>query len=206
MFALKNYYLDLYRTGKKTIVLGDWNDDLDASTFNGIETPFQDFLDAPNDYFFPTKQLSDEGKRSYAFYAGSFLDHIMINGPLINDYISESAVVLDMMPSYISGYTQNTSDHYPVISSFYLANINSLSSTNEQFAPLIFAQSANGEKVFASGEWEGTVEIYSVTGAKIGVYEKQSGMLEIPVVSLPHGMYIAHLQSDRQGKSFNFIR
>lgn len=204
--VLKNNYLDLHRKDKKTIVLGDWNDDLDESTFNGIETPFQIFLDNPDDYFFPTKELSDAGKTSYAFYSGSFIDHIMVTSPLKVDYILESANVLDMMPTYISNFSQNTSDHYPVISSFHLDNINSLGLLSQSLNQHLFTVATDREKVFVSGEWEGTVEIYSIDGTKVGQFEKQAEYLEIPVHHLPQGMYIASLQLKNSAKTYKFVR
>ncbi|MNY10712.1 Endonuclease/Exonuclease/phosphatase family protein [compost metagenome] len=202
---LKTNYLDLYRKNKKTIVLGDWNDDLDQSTFNGMETPFKIFLDNPNDYFFPTKALSDAGKTSYAFYSGSFLDHIMVTSPLKVNYIPESANVLDMMPAYISNFSQNTSDHYPVISSFRLHNMHALGIQSQNLNPHLFGVAADGETVFALGEWEGMVEIYSISGTKVGQFEKQTGSLEIPVHHLPHGMYIASLQLKDGLKTYKFV-
>lgn len=203
--ALKNY-MDFIRKDKKTIVLGDWNDDLDQSTFNGIETPFQILLDDPADYFFPTKALSDAGKTSYAFYSGSFLDHIMVTTPLTVDYISSSAKVLDMMPTYISNFSQNTSDHYPVISAFHLDNIQSLGVQSPSIDEQLFAVAADRATVFALGEWEGTVEIYAVDGTKTGEFEKQAGQLEIPVDRLPQGMYIADLQLKTGTKTYKFVR
>lgn len=203
--ALKNY-MDLLRKDKKTIVLGDWNDDLDQSTFNGLETPFQVLLDAPEDYFFPTKALSDAGKTSYAFYSGSFLDHIMVTSPLEADYIPSSANVLDMMPSYINNFSQNTSDHYPVISFFHLDNIGSLGIESQSVDQHLFSVAADRETVFVWGEWEGTVEIYSVDGTKAGQFEKQTGQLEIPVGHLPQGMYIASLQLKNGAKTYKFVR
>lgn len=203
--ALKNY-IDMLRKDKKTIVLGDWNDDLDESTFNGIETPFQIFLDNPEDYFFPTKELSDAGKTSYAFYSGSFLDHIMVTSLLEVDYIPESANVLDMMPAYISNFSQNTSDHYPVISSFHLDNITSLGFISQHSNQSLFSVAANGEKVFVWGDWKGTVEIYSIDGTKAGQFEKQTGHLEIPIHDLPQGMYITSLQLKSGIQTYKFVR
>lgn len=204
--ALKNNYLDLYRKDKKTIVLGDWNDDLDESTFNGIETPFQILLDNPEDYFFPTKALSDAGKTSYASYSGSFLDHIMVTTPLKVDYIPQSATVLDMMPTYINNFSQNTSDHYPVISFFHLDNITSLGVSSQSLTQHLFTVAADREKVFVLGEWEGVVEIYSIDGTKVGEFEKQGKQLEIPVYHLPQGMYIASLQLKNGAKTYKFVR
>lgn len=203
--ALKNY-MDLFRKDKKTIVLGDWNDDLDQSTFNGIETPFQILLDYPADYFFPTKALSDAGKTSYAFYSGSFLDHIMVTTPLTTDYIPSSAKVLDMMPTYISNFSQNTSDHYPVISAFHLDNIQSLGLQSPNIEEQLFAVATDRATVFVLGEWEGTIEIYAVDGTKSGQFEKQAGQLEIPVDHLPQGMYIAALQLKTGTKTYKFVR
>lgn len=106
---------------RNIVVLGDWNDDLDASTFkkSGVyqPSPYGNFVNDTN-YYFTTLPLSLAGKKSYAFINGSFIDHILIGGRMKEYFVKNSTIVMDNMGSYISNFSNNTSDHYPVISYF----------------------------------------------------------------------------------------
>ena len=112
--ALKSY-VELALAGKKFLVMGDWNDDLDQSTFNSLETPFKNFLTAK--YTFPSKELTDAGKSSYAFNV-NMIDHQLISKTLDSFYYKGSAKVLDDAANYCTGFSNNTSDHFPIYS-FY---------------------------------------------------------------------------------------
>lgn len=205
--SLKAIHLDPHRKHFKTVVLGDWNDDLDVATYNGLETPFQIFLDDPENYFFTTKQLSDEGKKSYAFINGSMIDHILVTSPMHADYIAESANVLDMMPVYISNFSQNTSDHFPVISSFKLAEGHTAGLPDQSSAKNTIGISSDRETIFAIGEWTGTVELYTVDGIKTGEFEKRNEQtVKISIQHLPRGMYIAVLQGNSELSTHKFVR
>ncbi|MFN5919863.1 MAG: endonuclease/exonuclease/phosphatase family protein [Bacteroidota bacterium] len=112
-------FLDANRKNDKVMVIGDWNDDVNQSIWSGAtQSPFVNFVtDSPN-YFFISKRLSDLGKASYAFSGGSMIDHILINNSNNPYYVANSSRVLDSLPFYISGYVNNTSDHYPVMGYF----------------------------------------------------------------------------------------
>jgi endonuclease/exonuclease/phosphatase family metal-dependent hydrolase len=109
--ALLKTYVETSLKGKKFIILGDWNDDLDASTYQSAETPFKNFLDAK--YTFPSKELTDAGKSSYAFNV-NMIDHIMNSKTLDSFYIKGTARVFDNAATYVSNFSNNTSDHWPV--------------------------------------------------------------------------------------------
>lgn len=109
--ALLKTYVETNLVGKKYIILGDWNDDLDASTYQNQETPFKNFLDAK--YTFPSKELTDIGKSSYAFNV-NMIDHLMNSKTLDSFYYTGSARVFDNAGTYADNFSQNTSDHWPV--------------------------------------------------------------------------------------------
>lgn len=109
--ALLKTYVETSLKGKKFIILGDWNDDLDASTYQSAETPFKNFLDAK--YTFPSKELTDAGKSSYAFNV-NMIDHIMNSKTLDSFYLKGTARVFDNAATYVSNFSNNTSDHWPV--------------------------------------------------------------------------------------------
>jgi hypothetical protein len=118
--ALK-IYIETTLLNKKYFILGDWNDRLDYSIHNGIDTtPFKQLLDAK--YNFTTKPLADAGKSSYAFING-FIDHMLISPRMDSFYIKQSMVVLDNLGQFISNFSNNTSDHYPIYGRFLLNKI-----------------------------------------------------------------------------------
>ena len=108
--ALKDY-MDLRKT-RKYVVLGDWNDDLDVSIYNNLATPFARLLSDTAAYFFPSRALTLAGQRSTTSYT-NMIDHQMVNRSLQPYYVANSAAVFKA-DAYIIGYSNNTSDHYPV--------------------------------------------------------------------------------------------
>lgn len=118
--ALK-IYIESTLVNKKYIVLGDWNDRLDFSIHNGIDTtPFKQLLNA--NYNFITKPLAEAGKRSYAFSDG-FIDHIMVSPTIDSFYVKQSTTVLDNLGQFVNNYSNTTSDHYPVFGRFLFNKI-----------------------------------------------------------------------------------
>lgn len=118
--ALK-IFIETTLANKKYFVLGDWNDRLDFSIHNGTDvTPFKQLLDA--NYNFITKPLADAGKRSYAFSDG-FIDHIMLAPKMDSFYVKQSAGVMDNLGQFISNFSNNTSDHYPIYGRFIMNRI-----------------------------------------------------------------------------------
>lgn len=111
-------FLDQNRAGKKVVVLGDWNDELNGSTVGTNESPFMNFQNDVANYFYICKQLSNQGKKSYASSFGKMIDHILVSNPLKEFYVNASSKVLDNLPTYVSGFSSNTSDHYPVMGFF----------------------------------------------------------------------------------------
>ncbi len=109
-------YLETSLKNKKYVVLGDWNDDLNVSTYQKMVTPYQNLLTAG--YHFPSKELTDKGKRSYA-YSKVVFDHIL-HSQYIQDslYIPNSTEVFDLAPNYILNFSRSTSDHYPVYAKY----------------------------------------------------------------------------------------
>ncbi len=114
--TLYNYLNSVYRDNN-VIVLGDFNDDVDISTYNDQESPYKAFVDNTQRYNIPTKRLSDRGASSYSKGA-SMLDHIMVSDELA-PYVLPGAEKVENV-SYIGSYISTTSDHYPVSARFEL--------------------------------------------------------------------------------------
>ncbi|MCP3103660.1 putative Ig domain-containing protein [Myxococcus sp. K15C18031901] len=119
--ALKEY-LDTLLPTQRVIVLGDWNDDVDASIVfdpervEPRESPYRNFVEDPGHYLFTTEALARQGVSSTASH-GDFIDHQLVSNELGADYLPDSTTVLE--PA-ITNYRYNTSDHFPVVSRFDL--------------------------------------------------------------------------------------
>ncbi len=114
--ALKDT-LDQYYPNANLILLGDYNDDVDASIGSGA-TIYQQFVQA-QDYDVLTLSLSEAGMRSY-ITQDNVIDHITISNELFEEYLPGSETLVIPF-AYIANYGSTTSDHLPVLARFELA-------------------------------------------------------------------------------------
>ena len=116
--SLKNYVDNLVAIGIHVVVLGDLNDELRSSIAGGRTSPYQPFVQDSEDYLFTSYPLDLANVPTFcsnqACSNGSTLDHVLLAGPLLDDYVPGSTnrydAVLDAFPNYVS----TTSDHVPV--------------------------------------------------------------------------------------------
>lgn len=190
--ALK-LYVETNLAGKKFVVLGDWNDDLDVSIYNALPTPYLGFLNAK--YTFPSKELTDAGKSSYAFNT-SMIDHVMQSKTLDSFYFKGSARVFDNAADYVNNFSNNTSDHFPVYA-FYdwkklttriipanIAEEHAFMQLNIYPNPVRDALYIEGNTIIER------VEIYSLSGQKMWVQSENSEHVKINLPALAPGIYI----------------
>ena len=114
--ALKAY-LDVTYPDRWVLVVGDWNDDVDVSTYRGRETPFASFVQSTG-YRFTTTPLSETATPTTVGFA-STIDHHLATNELAARYVDGSAHVV-RLDRYVTAYGTSTSDHYPVVTSYDL--------------------------------------------------------------------------------------
>ncbi|MFO7799494.1 MAG: DUF5689 domain-containing protein [Rhodohalobacter sp.] len=114
--SLKDY-LDQNKSNDRVIFLGDFNDQLTSSTYDGAEqSPYSMYLE-DDAYNATTEILEEKGFASYL--AGDFrsmIDHIIINENLFEYHIEGAQRVEN--PVYIENFVNTTSDHAPVWTRF----------------------------------------------------------------------------------------
>ena len=106
--------LDTYYSDKNIIILGDYNDDVDvtvADNVNTTVTTYNAFVQDTQNYDILTAVLSAQGFRSYAFRE-NMIDHIAVSNELTNNYVDGSARV--HYEYFNSDFTTTASDHFPV--------------------------------------------------------------------------------------------
>ena len=115
--ALKQY-LDTVRANDKVFILGDYNDDLDASITSGQPSPYQNFVADTANYLTPTKALSDAGIATMVTHSGA-VDHQIATSELAGAYVAGSAKAF-RADQYLSDYATSTTDHLPVMTRWTL--------------------------------------------------------------------------------------
>ncbi|NBC15959.1 MAG: T9SS type A sorting domain-containing protein [Bacteroidetes bacterium] len=119
--ALKDH-IDFLRPSEPIIVLGDFNDELGRSVYLGNDSPYENFVDDPDDYFFPTLDLDQQNVPTFCNNAscssGSTLDHILVTNELAPAYLPDSGQRFEELIDDLTSYTRTTSDHLPVLARF----------------------------------------------------------------------------------------
>lgn len=113
--ALKAYLDESFPT-QRVLVIGDFNDDVDASITSGQPSPYRSFVDDATDYTFITKALSDAGTGSTVAYP-DVIDHQLATDEQAAAYVAGSVGAF-RADQYITNYGSTTSDHYPVIARY----------------------------------------------------------------------------------------
>ncbi|MBC9796105.1 endonuclease [Sinomicrobium weinanense] len=110
--------LDAMYADANLVVLGDYNDDVDETVADGVNTTTTTYETYVNDmagYNVVSLSLSEENFRSYVFRE-NMIDHIMVSNELNDNFIDGSVRV--GYEFYDSDYTNTTSDHFPVSARF----------------------------------------------------------------------------------------
>lgn len=198
--GLLKTYIEQQLAGKKCIVLGDWNDDLNTSVFNNLTSPYKPLLDAG--YTYTTKPLTDAGKSSYVF-GGKMIDHIMLSHSMDSLYINNSTQVFNQAGTYISNYSNTTSDHYPVYSFFNWkkitqnpmpANPNTGVPNTTSYTGTIYPNPANGHVYLSNTENVQSVTLYNTAGQ--AVLQFAPPFQNLNTSSLAEGVYVLKIDAD----------
>lgn len=115
--ALK-YYLDAAYPNRWVLTIGDFNDDIDVSTYQRKVSPFAPFVNDVAKYRFTTDSLSAAGTSTTTNFS-STIDHHLATDELARRFVAGSAKVL-RPEAWVADYALNTADHYPVVTRYDL--------------------------------------------------------------------------------------
>ncbi len=115
-------YLQQQNPDDRIILLGDFNDDVDVSIYDGSSpSPYEDF-EPSSSFEAITGSISAAGESSYI--AGNYtdlIDHIVISNELFSLYNDSSEQIYHRAETFIENYVETTSDHLPVWATFDIA-------------------------------------------------------------------------------------
>lgn len=114
---------DLLLGKEAVIVLGDFNDELSRSIYQGQPSPYDEFVSAAESYRFLTMSMDQEDVPTWCSdrycTEGSTLDHILITSELFDAYEEGSVDRYADLVDALDRYTSTTSDHLPVYARFH---------------------------------------------------------------------------------------
>ena len=122
---IKNHIDFTSLSSEPVFFLGDFNDQMIASTYNGEASPYVPFLDDADDYAVLTLPLEQAGGSTHQ--SGSFLDHIVASNEAGDMWLRASTRVMTHLVAVNSFYAR-TSDHLPVMASFGPSTVTSTDS------------------------------------------------------------------------------
>lgn len=195
-------YLDNNFDDKNVIMLGDYNDEIISSTFNGNDSPYKNFVDDP-EYTIITKSLEEKGFESQS--SGSFLDHIAFSSELSTKYFTGTERVEN--PFYIGSYLSTTSDHFPVWVRFDFGP--GVSNEEENTLPEIVELNQNYPNPFnpatvisytLNHTANVSLSVFDITGRKVatlvdGVEAAGEKQVSFNAASLSSGIYFYQLKT-----------
>jgi len=107
-------YIDDNLSQEATVLLGDFNDEIDDAA-----NPFTNFIDDNANYKFADMEIANGNPEFWSYPSfgpeGSHIDHILISNELFDLETETKTLTLD---DCISRYEYNVSDHLPIMSSF----------------------------------------------------------------------------------------
>ncbi len=184
-------YIDQTYPNLRVMVLGDFNDDTDVSIYSSKPTPFANFLQDPNNYKFLTVPLSANKTSSTTSYT-EMIDHQLVSNEFNNNYIANSCKVLKLN-TYITSYSSNTSDHYPVYSTFIMnKTVNTLPIVNHQYQ--LYPNPISDVALLQLPQNSSLIKIYDINGKEYSSQER-----------LKNGCYILQFQIENNQYFSKFI-
>lgn len=181
-------YLGTRHANNHCIVLGDWNDDLDASIFNGLPSPYVNLLQTGFPFNFVTKKFTDNSIGTTTAYSDA-IDHQLVSSRLMSWYIHDSTKVWQL-DKHIASYASTCSDHYPVYSkfAFHRTSVSEVHICEVTVVP----QPAENTFHIPGHTRTGMLEVYDMSGRLQLSVSNYSGEI-INISSLDNGVYLLQL-------------
>lgn len=157
-------YLNNSHSNRNTIVLGDWNDDLDVSIFNELPSPYSNLQNSNFPFSFISKKFTDLEIATTVYYPNA-IDHQMLSNKLKLKHLNDSVFVW-RLDKHISNYGSTCSDHYPVYSKFNIYPSN-LEIFTKQSKILISPNPAKNEFTILNAPVQCSIEIFDLLNKKV---------------------------------------
>jgi len=194
-------YLSNLPAKNYTMVLGDWNDDLDFSIFNNIPSPLIRLQTLGFKYQFLSKKLTENKQGTTTSYPDP-IDHQLASQALTLKHKTDSIFVWHL-EQFISNYSTTCSDHYPVYSIFNTYGVG-VNYENKIKPFTLFPNPASKTILIENTSSKQLIMIYNNLGQM--VFENYgSEKTEIDISQWNKGLYFARIKTDIHEEIMEFI-
>jgi endonuclease/exonuclease/phosphatase family metal-dependent hydrolase len=209
---LKEYIEKNYKN-EKVIILGDFNDILDDKPQNNV---FKDFINDSLNYLILDHQiaLKDSTNWSYPSWP-SHIDHVIINNKLLTEFNTiynndtNAIQVLAIDRYYKNGfseYSQNISDHRPIVAKFDLNNKTSIAiDNNNQLSIYPNPTQSDNIKINIEGIEYANITIIDILGNEKLKLSNIANKSNIDISPLENGIYLIQINSNNKTYSQKLI-
>ena len=195
---IKNH-IDFTALSTETVFfLGDFNDEMTASTYNGEPSPYVPFLEDTDDYAVLSWPLEQAGGSTHQ--SGSFLDHIVVTNEANDMWLRGSTRVMTNLVTVNSFYAR-TSDHLPVMASFGSSTVTSTESPESLPERIVLSSPwPNPSTGAVSVTYEGhdphaRIVLQDILGRVVREVRAESGTNRLELSQKASGLYFIRLIS-----------
>ncbi|MEZ4804033.1 MAG: T9SS type A sorting domain-containing protein [Bacteroidia bacterium] len=185
-------------SNRNCIVLGDWNDDIDKSVFQGLPSPFVNLQYSDFNFYFNSQILSKNNIPTTTSYSEA-IDHQLISSKLKKKYKNDSTFVF-RLDRHILSYSQTCSDHYPVYS-FYNTYSTSTKKLESNYTWKLFPNPSHNKIQIKDINGNCEVTLYNHLGIKIFEDKIYTGEA-IDCSAFQNGFYFLKIESDTIRKQY----
>lgn len=206
-------YIDTNYKNEKVILLGDFNDILDDKPKNNV---FIDFIYDSLNYSILDYQIAFKDSTNWSYPSWpSHIDHIIINKNLLSEFNSiynndTNAIQILAIDRYykngFSEYSQNISDHRPLVAKFYLNNKTSIEIDNENKLSIYPNPTQfDNIKINIEGIEYANITIIDILGNEKLKLSNISNKSNIDISPLDNGIYLIQINSNNKTYSQKLI-
>lgn len=201
--------LNMYYSGLKTLVVGDYNDYLEGSHVAGqAQSPFTYMLN--NGFTGITLPSKYPNQSTFVSATNHLIDNVVVNNSLLTNYVDSSSFIFTEPDYYISNYSGTTSDHFGVMSYFkfnFPNNIFPIQTTSEQIFK-IQNPSSNTLQIFTTSNiMKAKIAIFTSGGQLLSNQEGQfyNGRYTTTLHWLNRGVYLVRCITDSHTQFLKWV-
>jgi len=194
--------------GKRTLVIGDYNDYLEGSFVNGqTQTPYHSLLS--HGFTGITLPSIFAGQTTYMGSSDHLIDNVVLSNDLKATYPDSSTFIFTEATRFVTNYENTSSDHIPVMT--YLRKQLSTGvwdKVNESQPFNVLNPSQGSLAITTSYKGDYSVNLYTADGNLIFKEDqaKHQGDFRVDLSSLPNGIYFVEVIANKQRRMLKWLR
>jgi trimeric autotransporter adhesin len=205
-------YVTTQLKDKSVVILGDYNDDLDftigAVDLVGADWPASSYDKFTNDtmQFLPATLALSLAKETSTVGYVDVIDHIIMTKNLQQNFINNSAQILDEFANSLPNYSTTTSDHFPVKVRLRFESSTNIEQVLEDELIYVYPNPSTGFYLLETNGSAGIFQIFDLNGRMLKSLELNQQIKIIDLEDLKSGAYLGIWKSNHAVKKLNLVK